>query len=100
MAVEESRANEIHIIRVPLDGPHETLLPMQLQEGETELVIDDSEGSVVIGLVGSVPPNGFGMKCLLLLNIDDGSGQQVEFDKFIPSARREMGGGLQILVMS
>ena len=97
VAVEGARVNEIDIIRVPLVGAQETLFTFRLQEGENGLVIDESQDVVLIGLVGSTPP--FDIKRLLLFNVEDESVQQVDVDQYIPSARQELGGGIQVLVV-
>ena len=99
LAVEGARVDEINIIRVPLVGDQETLLTFRLQEGENGLVIDESQDVVLIGLVGSAPPNGIGVKRLLLFNVEDRSVQQVDVGQHVPSARQELGGGIQVLVM-
>ena len=99
LAVKGAGVNEIDIIRVPLVGAHETLLTFRLQEDETGLAIDESQDIVLIGLVGSDPPKGIGVKRLLLFNVEDESVQQVDIDQHIPSARRELGGGIQVLVV-
>ena len=84
---------------MPLVGDHETLLTFQLQEGETGLVIDQSQEVLLIGLTGSTPPRGIGVKRLLLINIPVKATREVDFDQFIPSARQELGGGVQVLVV-
>ena len=99
LAVEGARVNELNIVRVPLVGDHETLLTFQLQEGETGLVIDQSQEVLLIGLTGSTPPRGIGVKRLLLINIPVKATREVDFDQFIPSARQELGGGVQVLVV-
>ena len=99
LTVEGARADEIDIIRVPLVGAPETLLTFRLQEGENGLVIDESQDIVLIGLVGSTPPKGIGVKRLLLFNVEERSVQQVNVDQYIPSARQELGGGIQVLVV-
>ncbi len=99
MAVKGARVNEIDIIRVPLVGDQETLFTFRLQESEKGLVIDESQDVILIGLVGSNAPKGFGVKRILLFDVEERSLQQVDVDQFIPSARQELGGGIQILVL-
>ena len=98
-AEKTGRADEVEIVRVPLTGAVERLATLRVGADETGLVIDQSGGRVVVGTVSSIRLRGFGIKRLLLLDMDEKTLEEVPVIQYIPLARKEAGAGVQILVM-
>ena len=98
-AANTGRAGEVEIVRVPLTGAVERLATLSVEADETSLVIDQGGGRVVVGTVSSMPPRGIGIKRLLLLDMDEKKLEEVPVNQHIPLAKKEAGGGVQILVM-
>ena len=96
-AIAESGPGSVDIVMLALDGHVERLGTLDLEQGETDLVIDESAGRLMIATVGSAPPRGIATTRIFLLAPGAGLEQFVT-DQHIPSARVEAGGGLQIFV--
>ena len=92
-------ANELEIIRRPLDGEPHRLLTLQLEGWEQGLVIDESQGQVMIAVTQQAPPKGIAITQVFLMDLDSGDVQEVPVDQHIPSASLRAGGGLQILTL-
>lgn len=96
-ALAESGPGSVDIVRLTLDGQVERLGTLDLGQGETDLVIDESAGHLMVATVGSAPPRGIAIKRIFLL-APSGGLEEFETDQHIPSAKIEAGGGLQLLV--
>lgn len=93
-----SAEKEITVVRVPLQGPVESIVSFDLEGDETGIVIDADGGKVVIGAKSPVPPHGIGITQIFVLDLTTGHVEEVPFDGFIPAATQARGGGLQVLV--
>ena len=98
-ATETDVTGEILVLRHPIQGAPEALVTFQLDGYETGLVIDDAQGMVMVGTTSPVPPRGIGITQIFLINTDDETVEELPVDRFIPSARPEAGGGLQMLIL-
>ena len=98
-AEETGRAKEVAIVRFRLTGAVERLANMGLEEDETSLVIDQDGGHIMVSTVGPEPLRGIVIKRVLLLDTDEKKLEEVPINQHISPARKEAGGGVQILVM-
>jgi hypothetical protein len=96
-AIVESDSTSADIVMLTPDGQVERLGTLDLEQDETDLVIDESAGHLMVATVGPAPPRGIAVKRIFLLAPGAGL-EEIETDQHIPSARIEAGGGLQALV--
>lgn len=72
----------------------------QLKGDQTGPVIEEHEDMVFIGFASSSLPNGIGIMRVFLLDTSlRGNFNELPVDQHIPSAKFDVGGGLQLLVM-
>jgi hypothetical protein len=72
----------------------------QLKGEQTGPVIEEHEDMVFIGFASSSLPNGIGIMRVFLLDTSlRGKLNELSVDQHIPSAKFDVGGGLQLLLM-
>ena len=84
----------------PIDGEPEAMVSFELEGVQTGLVIYEYEDMVLIGFASSSLPNGIGIMRVFLLDTSlRGKLNELSVDQHIPSAKFDVGGGLQLLLM-
>ncbi len=96
--VEDSQA-DVYLVALSPDGTAERLFEIELEPGETGLVIDEHDGLLVIGGIGSAPPRGMAVVSVSVFDTSTQRVEEIAIDQFIPLAKADAGGGLQILTL-
>ncbi len=87
----------VEVIALYSNGETKAVAEIEFDPEETDLVVDEHDGLVLIGAISSSHGRGLAVTSAFTLTPGDGEVTEIALEGFIGSSKAEAGGGLQLL---
>ncbi|MCH7739838.1 MAG: hypothetical protein IIC93_06805 [Chloroflexi bacterium] len=87
----------VDVIALYANGETKTVAEIEFDPDETDLIVDEHDGLVLIGAISSSHGRGLAVTSAFILTPGDGEVTEIALEGFIGSSKADAGGGLQLL---